>query len=312
MGEHAHGGDPNLAHHFENMDQQVNAAKLGMWLFLATEVLLFAGLFCAYAVFRANHPDVFEYGSHSLDVKLGALNTIVLLASSWTVAMAVRAAQLGQRDNTTKFLIATLIGALAFLGIKAVEYTGKVQDDKLWGAYYRPQKPVEAGYEEWGAHDEDDEQADGDEQVDGDERAGGDVASDAVDPAVAELLGGDDVAAKTPWDGSKAAQERSAIPPPSRGPPGLAEEGQPRIDLEKKRNVHWYFGIYFIMTGTHGLHVIIGAIAIIWVLRRNMRGDFSPHYNHPVDLVGLYWHLVDLIWIFLFPLLYLIDVQGGS
>lgn len=234
------GHAPFLAHHFHSPRQQFQAGKLGMWIFLLTEILLFSGLFCAYAVFRSNHPDVFEYAHRFLDKNLGALNTCILLLSSLTMAWAVRAAQLGQRRTLIGMLCVTLVCACGFLGIKFVEYKHKWEHGLLWARLYEPQ-PASSGH---------------------DAAAGPESAHTATLP-----------------DGDEAAARKQA---------GL------------------FFSIYFAMTGLHGLHVLGGMGAIGWVLRRAVRGDFGPLYFGPVDYVGLYWHLVDLIWIYLFPLLYLI------
>jgi cytochrome c oxidase subunit 3 len=285
---HGH-GHPNLAHHFDSMEQQNESGKLGMWLFLATEVLLFAGLFCAYTVYRFIHPDVFEFASKFLDTKWGAANTIILIASSWTVALAVRSAQLGKRQHTTILLALTLLGAVGFMTIKYVEYNHKFEAHPKWGLQYNPEnpEPQQAHWDAWAA-----KQAEADEaKVTERKLASGAPTYDVSTP-------GDDLVAS------------STIPVPPAHVAPAPEAEKPKhpgdYDPQKIRNVHIFFGIYFCMTGLHGLHVIIGAIVIIWVLLRNMRGDFSPEYNLPVDLAGLYWHLVDLIWIFLFPLLYLI------
>lgn len=293
--DHGHGhGDPNLAHHWDTMDQQVHAGKFGMWLFLSTEVLLFAGLFCAYCVYRGLHPEVFAEASKVLDWRLGALNTVILLASSFTMAMAVRAAQLGNRSQTSLMLVLTLMGAGGFMVVKAIEYNAKFEHGTVWigheksitGKYnYAPQdkfKDIEYAYPAEAAEAADE--------------------APAGDPKLAALLARD----VTPVEPVVAP---GGIIKPGAAPAGLASADGKRVTTAPKlQNMHIFFGIYFVMTGTHGLHVIIGGIAIIWVLIRNIRGDFTPKYNLPVDLVGLYWHLVDLIWIFLFPLLYLINL----
>ncbi len=267
---HAHGHDPALAHHFDTPEQQRESGKLGMWVFLVTEVLLFGGLFVAYAVYRSNHPEIFEYAHRFLNRFWGGVNTVVLICSSLTMAWAVRAAQLGQKKLLVRLLVITLVCACMFLVIKGIEYEDKWKEGLLWGKNFNPT-------------------AEALESV-------GTAAPKAKAPAV-KLL--------TPQP-----QDRSAIPPAAIGPRGLAKDSPERIGrhehVEKPENVHIFFGIYFIMTGLHGIHVLGGMGAIGWVLLRSLRGDFSPHYNTPVDLVGLYWHLVDLIWIFLFPLLYLI------
>ena len=222
-GEHA----PHLKHHFDTAEQQFDAGKLGIWLFLATEILLFGGLFCAYAIYRANHPEIFVYAHRYLDKLLGATNTVVLLCSSLTMAWAVRAAQLGQRRLLIALLSLTLLGGAGFMSIKYVEYKAKWEHGLLPGTHFAPQ-----------------------------EHAEGEAA---------------------------------------------AAHGK------RPDNTQIFFGIYFLMTGLHGIHVLAGMGAIAWILVRSVKGHFGPEYFTPVDFVGLYWHLVDLIWIFLFPLLYLIS-----
>jgi len=243
---------PHLAHHFDTLEQQVQAGKLGMWAFLLTEILLFGGLFCFYAVYRANHPEIFEYAHQFLNKNLGAINTCVLLLSSLTMAWAVRCAQLGQRRPLILLLAITLACGCGFLGIKYVEYKHKWEEGLLWARYYNPRgEAAKLAAEEGGA--------------------AGNV--------------------------SHAAAEGTILP---------AAAEHPEFDAQTRRNAGLFFSVYFTMTGLHGIHVIAGMVVIAWILRRAVRGDFSPEYYAPVDLVGLYWHLVDLIWIFLFPLLYLI------
>ena len=232
----------HLAHHFHSRRQQSESSKLGMWLFLATEILLFGGLFCAYAVYRANHPEIFIYAHQFLDKSLGGLNTVVLICSSLTMAWAVRAAQLGQQRLLRILLAMTLVFAFAFLGVKYVEYQHKWKHGLLWGKSYRPAEMPHSGGHVDGHH-----------------------------------------------------------PSPENG----GEPAAP-VPREAPKNVQVFFSIYFLMTGLHGIHVIGGLAAIAWLLARARAGAFGPEYFTPVDLVGLYWHLVDLIWIYLFPLLYLI------
>jgi len=259
---------PHLAHHFDTPEQQFASGKLGMWIFLATEILFFGGLFVAYAVYRANHPEIFDFAHTLLDKRLGGLNTVVLITSSFTMALGVRYAQLGQTRKLVTSLIATLVLAGGFLGVKAVEYEHKWKHGLLWGEHYQ-------------SHEGHDAHGDG-------------HAEDAhTEGAHAEEPAGD---------------ERSNIAPSATGPTGLAKPGQhdPVDDHAEPDNVHIFFGIYFSMTGLHGVHVIIGMGLILWLILRARRKEFVDGYFTPVDLVGLYWHLVDLIWIFLFPLLYLI------
>jgi len=278
------GGVPR-AHHFDTSEQQHESGRLGMWLFLATEILLFGGLFSAYAVYRGNHPEVFLYAHKFLSVPLGALNTMILITSSLTMAWAVRAAQLGKRRLLIVMLSLTLAGACGFLGVKAIEYEQKWKHGLLWGARYRPQQG-----EEHGASDR--------------VREGSHAAERGAEAGGKE--GGPDRR-----EGSVPPKERSQIPPARIGPRGLAPESVEESEhghlfAEEPKNVQTFFAVYFAMTGLHGVHVLAGMAVIAWVLIRSIRGDFSTKYNTPVDLAGLYWHLVDLIWIFLFPLLYLI------
>jgi cytochrome c oxidase subunit 3 len=226
----------HLAHHFHSPEQQFAAGKLGMWIFLLTEILLFGGLFCAYAVFRANHPEIFFYAERFLDKGLGAVNTGILITSSLTMALAVHCAQRDRKRGLAVCLALTLLLACGFLGVKFVEYEHKWQEGLLWAGAYDPEKLAA----EEGEHQE-----------------------------------------------------------PSGEPAGPSEQ------LARK-NAGIFFSIYFIMTGLHVVHVVAGMIAITWILILATKDRFTSRYFGPVDNVGLYWHLVDMIWIYLFPLLYLI------
>jgi cytochrome c oxidase subunit 3 len=280
-----------VAHHFDSPEQQFHANKLGMWLFLATEVLLFGGLFCAYAVYRANHPEVFLYAHEYLDKTLGGVNTLILICSSLTMAWAVRCAQLGQRRALILNLALTLACACGFLSIKYVEYSHKWKHGLLWGRRFDPEAHRET---DAGPHD-----------------AGAAAAS--MSPSDPNAAGGSH-ARQPSTPVASTMPEGTTLPPAADGPAGLALEvlagdagrTQPHGILERPSNVHIFFGIYFAMTGLHGLHVLAGMSVIGWLLARAIRGQFGPRYFTPVDLGGLYWHLVDLIWIYLFPLLYLI------
>ena len=273
-------GDPwHLAHHFSSPQQQFDSGKLGIWLFLTTEILLFSGLFCAYAVFRANHPEIFVYAHAYLSKPLGALNTMILIFSSFTMASAVRAAQLGQTRWLVRLLAVTLFCGGAFLGVKFIEYKAKWEEGLLTGGDYRPEAPPP-----------------------------GAVVPPEQKPAAATAK----PQAAAPVQG--LVIERSSIPPAAVGPSGLSPQwlaNTPAHPADRWHgpepyNVQVFFSFYFVMTGLHGIHVLGGMGAIAWVLVRARRGEFGPRYFSPVDFTGLYWHLVDLIWIFLFPLLYLI------
>jgi cytochrome c oxidase subunit 3 len=277
MSGHAHAQDPGVAHHFENADQQYQSAKLGMWVFLATEILFFGGLFCAYAVYRANHPEIFVFGHHFLDKSLGALNTVILICSSFTIAWAVRAAQLKQIRLLKAMLALTLACAAGFLSVKYVEYSKKWQHGLLWASQYHPD-----------VHH-------------------GEQADHAAEPGAAAVASGDTVES-SPED--VEGLERSKIAPAASGPAGLAVTDEAPGDEEiiaEPKNAQVYFSIYFLLTGLHGIHVLGGMGAMVWLLSLARRGAFDAGHFTKVDMVALYWHLVDLIWIYLFLLLYLID-----
>jgi cytochrome c oxidase subunit III len=224
---HDHDHPWYLAHHFDTPVQQFDACKLGVWAFLVQEILFFSGLFCAYAVYRWHHPEIFAYAHHFLNWKMGLVNTVVLLTSSLTMAWAVRCSQRSDRRGLIIMLSLTLLCAGAFLGVKFLEYSHKWHERILWASAY------------------------------------------AFNPATAH-----------------GAEEIPLGPTP--------------------RDVGVFFSIYFFMTGLHGIHVVVGIGLLLWLLIRSARGDFSAEHFGPVDYVGLYWHLVDLVWIYLFPLLYLI------
>ena len=215
-----HGHSPHLKHYFVSSEQQFDAAKMGMWLFLITEILLFSAFFVAYTVYRVWHPEVFAIASDvALDWRMGTVNTLVLLGSSFTVAMGIRCAQTDNQKGLVRNLWLTVALAGVFMVIKYFEYTAKFSHGIFPGENFAPH----------GSY------------------------------AVLDL----------PY----AAQ---------------------------------FFSIYFVMTGVHGLHVVIGMITISIVAWRAMKGAYSSEYYTPVELSGLYWHLVDIIWIFVFPLLYLV------
>jgi cytochrome c oxidase subunit 3 len=256
-----HGHDPNLAHHFASHSQQLSAGKLGMWLFLVQEILFFSGLFCAYAIYRANHPEIFAYADHFLDRKLGAINTAVLIFSSFTMAWAVRAVQLRQKRLATGLLIVTVACACGFLGVKYVEYHHKFHDGLLWGRHYKPSAEAQHLVAEH-------------------------VTVPGLNTSKTLATPGHDL-------------EASGTVHPTK-PPAAP------MSFHAPHNVHIFFGIYFAMTGLHAIHILAGIGVLIWMIIRVRRGDFDTGYYAPVEYTGLYWHLVDLVWIYLFPLLYLI------
>jgi cytochrome c oxidase subunit 3 len=280
-----HEHPPHLAHHFDTPQQQFQAGALGMWLFLATEILLFSGLFCAYAVYRALNPEVFLRVDEYLDKYLGALNTVILLCSSFTMALAVWAAQRSRQKVLVWSLVLTLLGGCGFMGVKFLEYKHKWEHHLLWGAHFAPD-----------GH--------------GDETEAGNAAP--IEPPPAATAPAAD-AAEPEGTPAEPTTERWDLEPAGSGPRGLLigppiadPHGDPREIPHEDVITAQFFAIYFAMTGLHGLHVLAGMVVIAWLLARSIRGHFGRAYYNPVELGGLYWHLVDLIWIYLFPLLYLI------
>jgi cytochrome c oxidase subunit 3 len=204
-----------LAHHFDDAAQQHEASTLGMWVFLATEVMFFGGIFATYVVYRSIYAHAFETASNHLDVRLGTFNTAVLITSSLTMALAVHAAQTDRLRGIVAWLTATIGLGSVFLCVKAYEYGHKFHEHLVPGPHFV-------------------------------------------------------------WPG--------------------AESG----------HVQLFFCLYFLLTGVHALHMIVGIGLLTWLARAARRGRFSAAYATPIELTGLYWHFVDIIWIFLFPLLYLI------
>jgi len=272
-----------LAHHFDTPEQQHDAATLGMWLFLATEILLFGGLFCVYAVFRASYPEIMEYGSQFLDTNWGAINTVVLISSSFTMALAVKFARTKHRTWTVCMLLLTFFFGIDFLAVKYVEYSHKFHENLVWGVgFYEPPEGIE-----------------------------GVVQATPTVPATATAP---DTSVASNLGATSPQVPQTTIQPPAAAPSGLAQQGSlagdehlhHTQDPNRPVGAHIFFGIYFAMTGLHGIHVIVGLSVILWLAIRTLQGDFGPEYSTPVELGGLYWHVVDIVWIFLFPLLYLI------
>jgi cytochrome c oxidase subunit 3 len=217
LADHGHEETLALREQFDTVEQQKDASTLGMWIFLITEIMFFGGMFLAYTIYRSSYPGIFAITSSSLNVYIGAANTVVLLCSSFTMVLAVRAAQLGRQKAIVFNLILTLILGFIFLGVKAYEWNEKFVEHHIPGP---------------GFHFE-----------------------------------------------------------------GIAQQGPAQL----------FFSLYFAMTGLHALHMVIGAGILAWLILKARQGRFTAEYMTPVDVAGLYWHFVDIIWIFLFPLLYLID-----
>ena len=213
---HAHAHHPALQHHFQTLEQQHEAATLGMWVFLVTEVMFFGGLLMAYLVYRVWYPEAWAEGSLELDIRLGGFNTVVLIASSLTMAFGVRSAQTGAPRATVRWLLITMVLGLTFLVVKFFEYKHKYDVNHIPG-------------------------------------------------------------------------------------PNFVYEGP------HAREVEIFTSLYFGLTGLHALHMVIGVSILAVITWMAHRRRFSPEWHTPVEISGLYWHFVDIVWIFLFPLLYLVD-----
>src|SRR6056297_241354 len=376
LDDHDHEHHENLAHHFDSYEQQFDAGKLGIWIFLVTEVLFFGGLFCAYALYRNLRPEIFAGCSEFLNTQLGAINTGVLLFSSLTMAWAVRCSQLRQHKMLVGMLAATLSCAAIFLGVKAIEYSHKwsmgllpaglyyydplhphhpdapnyllyislpfalilvgvvgwlavafLQGDKFKVRVLMPLSVAAAcffvgiglgmvlesgGVEGHGAVDVD-KVAHVHQTGESPELVGaGEQAVEVIAPDDAELTGLELLARDKSNPGAQDALEalatqeevaRGTVLKSEETPMPTASETVP-INTPKQAGV--FFGIYYCMTGVHAIHILAGMGVMVWLLIRAVQADFNENYFGPVDYVGLYWHLVDLIWIYLFPLLYLI------
>lgn len=221
------GSGHHHAHHFDSAEHEYAAAKFGTWTFLVTEILMFGGLFVGYILYHEKYNAMFHAGSRFLDWRMGALNTVVLLISSLTMALGIYYAQKNDRQKSLLNLYITLACGGIFMVVKYFEYTHKIHLGLLPGQYFNPH-----------GHGEE------------------------VEHALAYL--------------------------------------------KQFPNLPMYFSFYFCMTGLHGSHVLVGMGLIAWVIKRSHNGEFGPDYYTPIECVGLFWHLVDLIWIYLFPLLYLV------
>lgn len=204
-----------VAEQFDGASQQKDASTLGMWAFIATEVLFFGVLFAGYTVCRVNFPAAFAAASRHTDITLGTIETAILLVSSFLAALAVRSIQLGEQRTAAMLLGSTALLGVSFLVLHGFEYHAEYDEGLIPGIRYTQSGP-------------------------------------------------------------------QAAP------------------------MQLFFCLYYLITGFHSLHVLIGVIVLTWMTRRVMRRDFSPGYFTPVELSVFYWHLVDIVWIFVFPAIYLI------
>jgi cytochrome c oxidase subunit 3 len=237
----------DVSEQFEDRHQQKEAATLGMWAFLATEILFFGALFASYTIYRHRWPEGFRAGSMDLKWYLGAINTAVLLFSSFFMAMAVNAAAKGENGKIVRYLLLTIIVGTTFLGIKATEYYIEYREHLIPGSNFSLTKPDE-------------------------EQVGGLVRS--LNKLEHQFARHDDTAPETP--------------------------------TQRDRSEVLFMLFYFIMTAIHATHMIIGIGVMLVLIAMARRGVFSAKYHNPVEMFGLYWHFVDIVWVFLFPTLYLL------
>ncbi len=426
--DHGHGhGSPFIQHHYDDAQHQFDSGKLGIWLFLAQEVLFFSALFVAYVLYRYHHPEMYSYAHQYLDVKYGAINTAVLIFSSLTAAWAVRCAQRGERRGLILCLAVTIACACGFLCVKYIEYSHKVHEHILFGRYFDPcvssggrelltknnncpgakstvvwdfgtatatagcftdidQDPRKDGVQadckvkEYELTETSKRSQQQKNAPDGKPAVGADgkpVMEEVDKPDVTEKYRRDltDQCAEEPLPGHETTGEPGGKHPEAhkypcwrpayqpavckkgvgilveygdeteredirikaecKAQPKVADAGdllgdrpqqlelgkaaiQPHHELTvheeheleamgpPPEHTNMFFTIYFAMTGLHGIHVLFGIGVFTWLLIRAAKGQFTPDYFGPVDYAALYWHIVDLIWIFLFPLLYLI------
>ncbi len=231
-----HEHPPYQRHHFETMDQQNDATNFAMWLFLLTEIMFFGGLFTAYLILRNWYYPAFVAASHQLNVYWGSLNTLVLISSSFTMAMGVWFAEMRRKSGLVLCLVLTFSLGLVFLGIKTIEYSEKIEKHHVPGFHYSLQS----------------------------------FLNPASDPVAAQY-------------------------------------GDKPLSLDMARKTELYFFLYFAMTGMHALHMIIGIAILGYMILRARAGAYTTGHVTFVENFGLYWHFVDIVWIFLFPLLYLIS-----
>lgn len=328
-GEHGHGASyPYTPHHFHAAKQHFESGKMGVWLFLVTEILFFSGLFCAYTVYRARHPEVFYWAHFYLDTKWGAINTVVLILSSFTAAWAVRNAQMGQVKLLRINIVITILCAFGFMGIKTIEYTAKFQHGTLPARHFDPHEEVwethsfQSKFPESAAAAErivalqaaraQSKTAVRDEVVPKHDalRAVPVAQHDTADHKPTVEVSKDELQLDVADDIWLESQIR-ALPAAVRRPLDQAgvihrsADGGP-VEFSRPSKAGIFFSIYFFMTGLHGLHVLIGIGLWIWMLVIASKRTMGDKYFGPIDFTALYWHLVDLIWIYLFPMLYLI------
>jgi len=299
-GAAAHGHAHDHAHQFDSAEQQKESATLGMWLFLVTEIMFFGGLFLAYGIYRALYPEAYALAHTKLDVTLGAFNTVVLIASSLTMALAINGAAHGKKKTLIAQLILTMALGGTFLVVKAFEYTHKYHENLIPGPrfHFTPNAPQGAGHAAAPTGASTASAPGG--------GAGHGAAADAHGaPASTHGVTPAAPAAHTASHDAHAAAPRAAGSM-GLGGPGIAPMSLTPVKMGERKGVEIFFSLYFAMTGLHALHMVIGFGLLTWMMILAVRGVLTPKYYTPIENVGLYWHFVDLVWIFLFPLLYLV------
>jgi cytochrome c oxidase subunit 3 len=288
---------PGLQHQFDDMKQQEESVSIGMWMFLAQEIMFFGGIFTAYLVFRSKYPMAFAAASNHLNAFWGGLNTLVLIVSSLTMALTVYYAQKGNRNMQVLLIIATMFFGAVFLGVKAIEYTNKYDEGLVpisgWNRR-TPAKPEDAGMRMSALS-----------TSSFNKNAASESAEDEyVNPKGEFVWRHVDLVEKAAHENILTSNEKTSY----------FSGGV--IDADKFRDkVRIFFWLYFAMTGLHALHMVVGLAIMSWLLWKAFRGTFSAEYFAPVEISGLYWHFVDIVWIFLFPLLYLLGrhfIAGGG
>lgn len=298
--EDFHYHSPGLQHQFEDMKQQEESVTIGMWAFLVQEIMFFGGLFTAYLVFRSRYPMAFAAGSNHLDAFWGGLNTLVLIVSSLTMALTVYYAQKGNRKMQVGLIIVTMLFGLTFLGVKFIEYRDKYEHGLV---------PVTG----WNKRTKAEHTESTSLTLPFETRASASEAAPAPSQEHHVNPHGDFmIDVENDMKLPKLAEDGNFLTQPERD--GYFSNG--KLDPEKFRDkVRIFFFIYFVMTGLHALHMIVGLGLMTWLLIAAWRGSFTHEYFAPVEMSGLYWHFVDIVWIFLFPLLYLLGrhfLHGGG
>jgi len=274
------------------MGQQQAASGLGMWMFLVQEIMFFGGLFIAYLVYRHKFFDAFSAASNTLNWKLGFFNTVVLIGSSLTMALAVNAAQRGLKKRLIVFILGTMFLGTVFLGVKVIEYHDKYVENHIPGANFCFHDSQDACMDNEGKP-----QAEEQEWLEAMHKKAEESRNkpDAVPmPTAAGMVGSLEMAPQ-----GHSAPEDAVMANKSANPRERSMSGS-----------ELYFSLYFAMTGMHALHMVIGMGLMVWLLLKAYQGVYDETYYTPVENFGLYWHFVDIVWIYLFPLLYLINGVG--